>query len=99
MRSATSTRSRPVWLCSLQERTSGVSHSGEPVTSKNIDLHACQDRLSAELRWVAFGFRNLDNQRRRVRFACTPTSALRQRGDDQYPSSSKFEEVPLNTLC
>ena len=36
---------------------------------------------------VAFGFRNLDNQRRRIRFACT--------GDSAWPSLHE-SQIPLN---
>ena len=61
---------------------------------RSAALQKSHTRFIKDVSRVAFGFRNLDNQRHQVLLAGTPArlhtaNALRPRGDDQYPSSSK----------
>src|SRR5665648_1034182 len=61
MRSATSTRSRPVWLCSLQERTSALTFFRACLLIAGLNELNCLPLLARAPRWRNVNPRNVNS--------------------------------------
>src|SRR5674536_342818 len=61
MRSATSTRSRPVWLCSLQERTSALTFFRACLLIAGLNELNCFPLLARAPRWRNVSPRNVNS--------------------------------------